>query len=95
MPQFDYQAVTASGATEKGRLEADSPRGARQLLRGRGLTPVDLRAVSAGAGQWRRRALSATELAWATRQLSSLLAARLPLEAALSAVIEQAEQAHA
>ncbi|WP_421567409.1 type II secretion system inner membrane protein GspF [Stenotrophomonas sp. PD6] len=94
MPQFEYQAVSASGTTEKGRLEADSPRGARQLLRGRGLTPVDLRAVSAGAGQWRRRALSATELAWATRQLSSLLAARLPLEAALSAVIEQAEQAH-
>jgi len=94
MPQFDYQAVTAGGTTEKGRLEADSPRGARQLLRGRGLIPVELRAVSATTAQWRRRALSATELAWATRQLSSLLAARLPLEAALSAVIEQAEQAH-
>ncbi len=94
MPQFDYQALTPNGGTEKGRLDAESPRGARQLLRSRGLTPVELRAVSANAGQWRRRALSATELAWATRQLSSLLAARLPLEAALSAVIEQAEQAH-
>jgi len=94
MPQFDYQALTASGRTEKGRLDADSARSARQALKGRGLTPVQLRAVSAGAGNWRRRALSATELAWATRQLSSLLAARLPLEAALSAVIEQAEHAH-
>ena len=94
MPQFDYQALTASGSTEKGRLDADSAKGARQALKGRGLTPVELRPVSANAGNWRRRALSATELAWATRQLSSLLAARLPLEAALSAVIEQAEQAH-
>lgn len=94
MAQFEYQALTASGSTEKGRLDADSAKGARQALKGRGLTPVELRPVSPNAGNWRRRALSATELAWATRQLSSLLAARLPLEAALSAVIEQAEQAH-
>ncbi|WP_282294723.1 type II secretion system inner membrane protein GspF [Stenotrophomonas sp. PS02289] len=94
MPQFDYRALTASGNTEKGRLDADSAKGARQALKGRGLTPVELRPVNANAGNWRRRALSATELAWATRQLSSLLAARLPLEAALSAVIEQVEQAH-
>lgn len=94
MPLFDYQAVTSGGHTEKGQLDAESPRGARQALRGRGLTPVDVRPARSGASDWRRRALSATELAWATRQLSSLLAARLPLEAALSAVIEQAEKAH-
>ena len=94
MALFDYQAANAQGRIEKGQLDADSPRGARQLLRGRGLTPVQVSvARSAGTG-WGARRLSASELAWATRQLASLLAASLPLEAALSAVIEQAERPH-
>ncbi|HDS1511383.1 type II secretion system protein GspF [Stenotrophomonas maltophilia] len=94
MALFDYQAANAQGRIEKGQLDADSPRGARQLLRGRGLTPVQVSpARSAGSG-WGARRLSASELAWATRQLASLLAASLPLEGALSAVIEQAERPH-
>ncbi|MBN4957540.1 type II secretion system inner membrane protein GspF [Stenotrophomonas maltophilia] len=94
MALFDYQAANSQGRIEKGQLDADSPRGARQLLRGRGLTPVQVSAArSAGTG-WGARRLSASELAWATRQLASLLAASLPLEAALSAVIEQAERPH-
>lgn len=94
MALFDYQAANAQGRIEKGQLDADSPRGARQVLRGRGLTPVQVSvARSAGSG-WAARRLSASELAWATRQLASLLAASLPLEAALSAVIDQAERAH-
>lgn len=94
MARFDYQAANAQGRVEKGQLDADSPRGARQLLRGRGLTPLQVDAVRAQAAGWGQRALSASELAWATRQLASLLAARLPLEAALGAVIEQAERPH-
>jgi len=94
MALFDYQAANAQGRIEKGQLDADSPRGVRQLLRGRGLTPVQVSpARSAGSG-WGARRLSASELAWATRQLASLLAASLPLEGALSAVIEQAERPH-
>mgnify|MGYP006184027611 FL=1 len=94
MALFDYQAANAQGRIEKGQLDAESPRGARQLLRGRGLTPVQVSpARSAGSG-WGARRLSASELAWATRQLASLLAASLPLEGALSAVIEQAERPH-
>ena len=38
--------------------------------------------------------LSDNDLAWATRQLASLLGASLPLEAALSATVEQAEKKH-
>lgn len=94
MALFDYQAANAQGRIEKGQLDADSPRGARQLLRGRGLTPVQVSAARGAGSGWGARRLSASELAWATRQLASLLAASLPLEGALSAVIEQAERPH-
>ncbi|MGF6416708.1 general secretion pathway protein F [Stenotrophomonas sp. AN71] len=94
MALFDYQAATAQGRIEKGQLDADSERGARQLLRGRGLTPVQVSAARSTGNGWGARRLSASELAWATRQLASLLAASLPLEGALSAVIEQAERPH-
>ncbi|HEL3782875.1 TPA: type II secretion system inner membrane protein GspF [Stenotrophomonas maltophilia] len=94
MALFDYQAANAQGRIEKGQLDADSPRGARQLLRGRGLTPVQVSAARSAGSGWGTRRLSASELAWATRQLASLLAASLPLEGALSAVIEQAERPH-
>ncbi|WP_329809967.1 type II secretion system inner membrane protein GspF [Stenotrophomonas sp. SMYL8] len=94
MALFDYQAANAQGRIEKGQLDADSPRGARQLLRGRGLTPVQVSAARGAGSGWGARRLSASELAWATRQLASLLAASLPLEAALTAVIEQAERPH-
>ena len=41
-----------------------------------------------------RARLSDADLAWLTRQLASLLAARLPLDAALSATLDQAEKKH-
>ena len=83
----------------RGVLDADSPRHARGLLRERGLVPLDVGAVqeaaAAGApaaGQTPGRRLGGTELALATRQLASLLSARLPIERALDAVIEQAQR---
>ncbi|MDN8663489.1 type II secretion system inner membrane protein GspF [Stenotrophomonas indicatrix] len=94
MALFDYQAANAQGRIEKGQLDADNARGVRQQLRGRGLTPVQVSAARNSGSGWGTRRLSASELAWATRQLASLLAASLPLENALSAVIEQAERPH-
>ncbi|HDS1039706.1 TPA: type II secretion system inner membrane protein GspF [Stenotrophomonas maltophilia] len=94
MALFDYQAANAQGHIEKGQLDADSPRGVRQLLRGRGLTPVQVSAARRAGTGWGARRLSSSELAWATRQLASLLAASLPLESALSAVIDQSERPH-
>ncbi|MDF2479828.1 MAG: gspF [Stenotrophomonas indicatrix] len=94
MALFDYQAANAQGRIEKGQLDADNARGVRQQLRGRGLTPVQVSAARNSGSGWGTRRLSASELAWATRQLASLLAASLPLESALSAVIEQAERSH-
>lgn len=93
MPAFRYEASTPSGQVESGLLEADSARAARTLLRERGLVPLTVDGVAGGAGQpssWRAR-LTQADLAIVTRQLAGLLSARLPLEQALNAVIEQAE----
>lgn len=96
MPTFQYEAADATGRIERGAIEADGQRAARARLRERGLTALSVaeaRARNVGTGMLGPR-LSSSELAWATRQLASLLAARLPLEAALTATLEQAERRH-
>lgn len=92
MPTFDYRADDAQGRRCKGRLEADGPRHARQLMRERGLWPRELNEVRAGGdtGTHPRSArLSAADLALLTLQLSTLVQAGLPLEEALEAVTKQ------
>jgi general secretion pathway protein F len=92
MPTFDYRALDALGRPCKGRLEADGPRHARQLLRERGVWPRVLIEVRAGSGagkQSRGGRLSAADLALLTLQLSTLVQAGLPLEEALEAVAKQ------
>jgi general secretion pathway protein F len=92
MPTFDYRADDVQGRHRKGRLEADNPRHARQLLRERGLWPRDMKEIrvvadankSGSAGR-----LSAADLALLTLQLSTLVQAGLPLEESLEAVAKQ------
>jgi len=94
MPTFQYEAADGQGRIERGTLEAEGQRAALGQLRQRGLTPVALEEhTRPGAGPFAPR-LSDSELAWATRQLASLLAASLPLEAALGATQDQAERKH-
>jgi general secretion pathway protein F len=96
MPAFRYEAVDALGATRKGVVNADSARAARADLRGQGMLPITVEEIAAqAAGSTRARfgeKLSTTESALFTRQLASLLEAGLPLEQALSALLEQAER---
>ncbi len=99
MPAYRYEAVDALGASSKGVVNAESPRAARADLRARGMLPlvIDLitgDAVAQGSLLARRFGdkLSTTELALFTRQLASLLEAKLPLEQAFSALLEQAER---
>ncbi len=95
MPAFRYEAATSAGAIDKGVLDAESARHARSLLRERGLVPLEVTPVSASPGASQPvlgGRLRTVELTLATRQLASLLAARLPLEQALGAVVEQAER---
>lgn len=92
MPTFDYRADDAHGRRCKGRMEADSPRHARQLMRERGLWLLELNEVTSTAGsgaQPRGARLNAADLALLTLQLSTLIQAGLPLEEALEAVAKQ------
>jgi general secretion pathway protein F len=101
MPAFRYEAVDAAGSTLRGVLNTDTARSARADLRAQGLTPIEVTAIAAqidSAGNLHRRRfgerLSNVELALFTRQLASLLEAGLPLEQALTALLEQAERAY-
>ena len=90
MPVFAYRALRASGRAETGVVDATSVRGAWQALRARGVFPTELRPEGARVGGLARR-VAAAELAAATRQLATLVAAGLPVAEALEAVAEQAD----
>jgi len=98
---FRYEAADALGAARKGVINADNARAARADLRAQGLVPISVDAIATQldeAGKAKRGAfgdrLSTVELALFTRQLASLLEASLPLEQALSALLEQAERTY-
>jgi general secretion pathway protein F len=93
MASFRFEAADASGRIEKGLVEADSAPAARAALRARGLVPLGVDALATGGKKaiLRRRRFSEAELALATRQISSLLSAGLPVAQALGAAIEQAD----
>lgn len=89
MPTFDYRADNAQGHRCRGRLEAENPRHARQLLRERGLWPFQLKELRGEQGARRSGRLNAADLALLTLQLSTLVQAGLPLEEALEVVARQ------
>src|SRR6185503_9368552 len=98
MPAYEFTALDARGRQEKGLLEGDTPRQVRGLLRDRGLTPLSVNEVA--ERQATRRTLfqrggwSHAELTLFTRQLATLARSGLPLDEALSAVAQQAEQSN-
>ena len=97
MPAFKFEALDAAGKTTTGLLDAENARAARSQLRMQSLVPLEVTAVasagtqSEGARFNRRRVFSATTLAVWTRQLAGLVAAGLPLDRALTALSEEAE----
>src|SRR5262245_57225437 len=95
MASFRFEAADPAGRVEKGLIDADSARAARSSLRTRGLVPLAVDAVDAGGrsrpARFRARRFPESELALATRQFSSLLAAQLPLATALGATIDGTE----
>jgi len=97
MPAFKYEALDANGKSSSGIVEAETAKAARSHLRGLQLVPLGLTAVAVvESGEKRslfaRKTFSSSSLAVWTRQLAGLVAAGLPLERALTALADEAEE---
>jgi general secretion pathway protein F len=101
VPVFAYKGVTAAGRATRGHLTAENPRLARSKLRQDGIFLTELSeggAEASASGEARSRfrlpsfqRVSPLDLALATRQLSTLIGAGIPLVGALGALTEQVE----
>jgi len=95
MPAYRFEALDAAGKSSTGVLEADNARAARAQLRAQSLVPLAVSPVAGGeAGatvRFTRRVFGGGALAVWTRQLAGLVGAGLPLERALTALTDEAE----
>jgi general secretion pathway protein F len=97
MPAYKFEALDASGKSTTGLLDADNARAARAQLRAQTLVPLAVEPVAAagtetgGKLHLSRRVFGTTGLAVWTRQLAGLVASGLPLERALTALADEAE----
>src|SRR5256712_2453 len=108
MPVFEYTGLTEAGKNVRGIRDAESSKVLRQILRKDGVYLTDARAAEAGAVVGEQKTglsrevdipamlgfagVSSQDLAIATRQLATLIAAGIPLVAALPARVAQIEQ---
>ena len=97
MAAFEYTALNPKGKQERGVLEADSARHARQLLRDKDLIPTQVESSTssqsaAPAGFDFSTGLSSFDRVLFIRQLATLVGSSMPIEEALKAVAEQTEK---
>ena len=99
MGAYEYQAVDAEGKTQKGMIEADTAKQARQQLRGMSLMPVEIGEVSQnllkGKITSRRDKINVATVSLITRQIATLIAAGQPIESAYFAVSKQTQKTQA
>lgn len=97
MPLFEYKGVGSDGKPTKGSLDADSSKSARAKLKGRGIYTTEIRERASEKGGGKQSILSSgatvklSNLTLMIRQLATMIKARIPLDEALAAVIEQTE----
>ncbi len=96
MPAYKFEALDAAGKAKNGLLEADNAKAARAQLRAQALVPLNVVPVAQAANdgqasRFGRRVFSSTELAVWTRQMAGLVGSGLPLERALTALVDETE----
>lgn len=96
MPRFRFEAVTYDGQTEKGVVESDALKSARQQLLARGLVPVRVEPEYAATRHSAmssllpgRKGISTSDLAVITKQFALLVRSGLPLDEALRLLAEE------
>jgi len=105
---FEYTGLTEAGKNVRGIRDAESSKALRQVLRKDGVYLTDAHAAEAGAVVGEQKTglarevdipamlgftgVSTQDLAIATRQLATLIAAGIPLVDALTALVDQIEQ---
>ncbi len=101
MAVFEYRALNAQGRQVKGIIDADSVRAARLRLKKQGIFPTtveettkSIAPVSKDVGViFRDRKVNVVQLGLATRQLSTLIGAGIPVVDALKALGDQLDHA--
>src|SRR5438552_4276265 len=88
---YRWEAVDAQGRLRHGRIDAETPRAARDRLRADGLTPTAVDAAPDRGDPLSHARVAPGEVALATQQLATLMQSGMPLDQALSAVAEQAD----
>ncbi|MDE2093281.1 MAG: type II secretion system inner membrane protein GspF [Burkholderiales bacterium] len=96
MPAYKFEALDAGGKPTTGLLDAENAKAARGQLRAQALVPLAVTLVASAGTQaegmrFTRRVFNTTSLTVWTRQLAGLVGAGLPLERALTALSEEAE----
>lgn len=96
MPAYKFEALNAAGKPTTGLLEAENAKAARAQLRAQSLVPMAVLQVASagtqsGSFNFSRRVFSSTGLAVWTRQIAGLVGSGLPLERALTALSDEAE----
>jgi general secretion pathway protein F len=97
MAAFSYVAINSKGEKQKGIIEAESAKQARQLLRDKNLMPLEVNPAQShktnlSLKSFRKPSITNKELTLITRQLATLLSAGLPVEEVLTTVAEQTEK---
>lgn len=97
MPVFEYKGTSGGGKNVKGFIEADSSKTARQRLKQKGVFTTDLKERSTAASK-KKSGMSGgggtvklKNMTMMIRQLATLVKARIPLDEALAAIVEQTD----
>src|SRR4051812_8528918 len=96
-PIYDYKALAADGKARKGMVEAETSKAARVKLKKQNLVVTEIvekttsRPSGSGGVPFFGNRVGVKEVSMMTRQLASLVKARIPLVEALSALVDQTD----
>ncbi|MCF6300007.1 MAG: type II secretion system inner membrane protein GspF [Proteobacteria bacterium] len=98
MEAYEHKSLDQQGKQHTGIIHADNEKQARQILRNKELLPVQIKQVLQGSvantnkkTTTQRIGLKKSELPLIIRQLSTLIKAGLPIDDALSTIMEQSD----